>query len=71
MLKMGLDFFLCDKESMISSDGHLCILALSVFLGVPAGVLTGDGLGLTGIVEAERWTLEGETVMGAFLMLSF
>lgn len=26
---MGLDFFLCDEESMVTGDGLLCHLALS------------------------------------------
>lgn len=42
---MGLDFFLC-VESVVSGDGILCLLALSLFLGVPAGVFTGEGIGV-------------------------
>lgn len=51
---------------MLSGDGLFCLLELSVFFGVAAGVMTGDGLGLMVIVEGKRWPLADETVMRAY-----
>lgn len=65
MLKVGLDFFLCDSIWFLVMDS--LPFGIVVLSRCPGGNINWGWFGANKDSEAERWTLEGETVMGDFL----